>query len=337
MKNPLHNTPKKVLDLLSNPKSQGCIIKKSTVIIAVSGGPDSVFLLHLVKKLEKKLHLQIIAAHINHKLRGSESDADERFVKNLCKKLKIKFETSTLPAIKKGNIEEIARDFRYSFFSKLQKKYKATHILTAHHADDNIETVLMNMTRGSFARGLKGMDFHGGVHRNVLRPLLHLTKEDILQYLKKHRLAYRIDKSNTDEKYSRNFIRHQIIPLFKKLNPNFAQTFQRNLQLFGEVDNTLSTLSKSWLAANFMKNECLTSIFTEQPPLFQECILTELYQQNYGHGLNLSNQHLESVKALITQNISGKKKEFGSKYFLVIKRNTHGKKVMKLETRGSIH
>lgn len=331
MKNNLLDTPKKILDFLSNPGTKGSITKKSTVIIAVSGGPDSVFLLHLIKKIEKKLHLQIIAAHVNHKLRGTESDKDQKFVETLCKKLKVKLETSTLPKITKGNIEELARDFRYSFFSKLQKKYQASHILTAHHADDNIETVIMNMSRGSFARGLKGMDFHGGVHRNVLRPLLNITKEDILKYLKKNRLTYRIDKSNTDEKYSRNFIRHNIVPLFKKLNPNFSQVFQKNLQLFAEVDDTLSTLSKKWIKTNFTKNCCLTKLFTQEPQLFQECILTELYQQNYGYGINLSQQHLESVKKLISDNISGKKKEFGSKYFLIIKRNTEGEKVMELQ------
>lgn len=333
MKSPLIDTPKKILNFLSNTgiKSSEVIAKKSTVIIAVSGGPDSVFLLHLIKKIEKKLQLEIIVAHINHKLRGTESDKDEKFVQTLCKKLKVKLETATLPKITKGNIEELARNFRYNFFCKLQKQYQASHILTAHHADDNIETVIMNMSRGSFARGLKGMDFHGGVHRNVLRPLLHITKEDILKYLKKNRLTYRIDKSNTNEKYSRNFIRHNIVPLFKKLNPNFSQVFQKNLQLFAEVDNTLSTLSKIWIKTNFIKKSCLTKLFTELPQLFQECILTELYQQNYGYGINLSQQHLESVKKLILQNISGKKKEFGSKYFLVIKRNIEGEKVMELE------
>jgi len=310
--------------------------KNIPVIVGVSGGPDSVFLLHLLIKIQKKHPFQIIVAHVNHKLRGRESDADETFVRELCKKHKLPLEIAILPGIKKGNTEEIARDFRYKFFEKLLKKHHASFIITAHHADDNIETVLMNLARGSFVRGLKGMDFTGGVHRDILRPLLHLSKEDILKYLKKNRLTYRIDKSNADQKLSRNFIRHNIVPMFKKLNPNFEQTFQKNLQLFGEVDNTLQIMARKWLTDNFQFNYSLVESFKNLPPLFQECILTELYQQNYGTGLNMSRQHLQSVRTLISEGNSTKKKEFGSQYFLVISRDAQSKKVMKLEPKKAL-
>jgi tRNA(Ile)-lysidine synthase len=326
----------KVINLLTNDdgKSLMAIPKKSAIIVAVSGGPDSVFLLYLLKKILKDRAIAIIVAHVNHKLRGKESEKDQKFVEKLCKKLEVKLEVATLPKITKGNVEELARNFRYDFFNSLQKKYKATHIITAHHADDNVETVIMNMARGSFARGLKGMDFHGGVHRNLLRPLLNLSKADILKYLKTNKIPFRIDKSNIDEKYSRNFIRHKIVPLFKKLNPNFTETFQKNIQLFGEVDSTLSGLSKEWIVTHFSQKTCPTKIFTRQTSLFQECILTELYQQIYGYGINLSQQHIQNIKTIIRQNISGKKKEFGHQYFLIIKRNTRGEKVMELQAQN---
>lgn len=198
-------------------------LKDKKIIIAISGGVDSVVLTHLLSKLNFNISL----AHCNFKLRGFESDSDEGFVKKLGKELNInvfttQFNTEKFAAENKQSIQIAARNLRYSWFRDLLKKYEFYSVLTAHHADDNLETFLINLTRGS---GLEGFIGIPEKNNNIIRPLLIFSRDEILNYAKENNIDWREDKSNNSTKYVRNKIRHKIVPILKEINPSLLDSF----------------------------------------------------------------------------------------------------------------
>ena len=195
------------------------INKKDYVLICVSGGPDSVALLHCLVELKEILDINLGIAHLNHKLRGDESDLEEEFVLNLSSKYDIKCYNKQINVKdslkkKKMSLEEKARYLRYNFFKETADKYKYQKIATAHHADDNAEQVLISIIRGSGPLGLSGIPpIRDGI---FIRPLIKLNRSDIINYLNLEKLTYVIDKSNFDNNFLRNKIRNNLLPLLKK-------------------------------------------------------------------------------------------------------------------------
>lgn len=195
-------------------------------IVALSGGADSVALLLIMRALGFKVE----AAHCNFHLRGEESERDEQFCVDLCKNLdvclhRIHFDTLIYAQKHKVSIEMAARDLRYNYFSQLAKDINADGICVAHHRDDNVETVILNLLRGSGVDGLAGIAPQNG---NILRPLLCISRHDILEYLRKNNQEYVTDSTNLEDDALRNKIRHHVIPLLESINPsakeNIAQT-----------------------------------------------------------------------------------------------------------------
>lgn len=187
-----------------------------TVICAISGGADSVALLYAMHLLSSKLGVSVVAAHFNHRLRGEESDRDENFVSDFCRRLGIPLVVGSgqvLPG-KKG-LEAAARDARYAFLRTIPGK-----IATAHTADDNTETVLMHLIRGT---GLKGMGGIAPVNGRIIRPFLGITRQEVLSFLAEHSLSYVDDSSNAEDRFLRNRLRHRVIPLLKEENPSLAE------------------------------------------------------------------------------------------------------------------
>ncbi len=204
--------------------------KKDSLLLAISGGIDSVVLAHLLKNAGFNFAL----AHCNFKLRGKDSNADETFCKTLAKKLGIKFfvqqfDTAAYSKNNKVSIQMAARELRYAWFNELIKKNKFDCLVTAHHANDVVETVFINLCRGTGIKGLKGIPEKAG---NVVRPLLNFTKEEINTFAKKEKIKFRIDKSNLEDKYERNLLRLEIIPKLKKLHPALEQTILNNVANF---------------------------------------------------------------------------------------------------------
>ncbi len=187
-----------------------------SIVCAVSGGADSIALLFALYLLKDKLQISLSAAHFNHRLRGEESDRDEVFVKDFCDRYEIPLVVGSgkVTAGKKG-LEAAARDARYSFLKSLPGK-----IATAHTADDNAETVLMRMVRGT---GLKGLGAIAPISGKLIRPMLTVTREDVLAFLSEYCLSYVEDSSNGGEDFLRNRLRHHVMPLLKGENPRFSE------------------------------------------------------------------------------------------------------------------
>ena len=199
----------------------GNMLKKGdNVIVALSGGADSVCLLHVMKQLEEELGFSLSACHINHNLRGAESDSDSAFAESLCRRLSVPvsvFSVDVLGAQKKhSSVEECARELRYEVFGRLAEE-KDAKIATAHNANDNAETVLLNLLRGT---GLKGLCGIPAKRDYIIRPLLGVTRAEIEAFCSENALEYVTDKTNFSTDYTRNKIRLEILPKLIEINPS---------------------------------------------------------------------------------------------------------------------
>ena len=208
--------------------SQLPFLKEAQLLIAISGGLDSVVLTHLCHELK----LDIALAHCNFNLRGAESDGDEDFVLELADNLDLdvyieRFSTEEFAKDNKLSTQMAARDLRYNWFSELADSLHFDYILTAHHADDNLETFLINLSRGTGLSGLTGIP---EINENIVRPLLSFSREELETYAKDHNLKWREDSSNASDTYLRNKLRHHVIPVLKETNANLIQNFQTTLE-----------------------------------------------------------------------------------------------------------
>ncbi|HSD64264.1 MAG TPA: tRNA lysidine(34) synthetase TilS [Ignavibacteriaceae bacterium] len=208
------------------------------IIVAFSGGPDSVFLLHLLDKYKRRIKVEIFAIHVNHLLRGSEADEDERFCQEFCAQRRIKFysvkkRVRSFAERNKISHEEAGRILRYKEFERVLKQNKANKIATAHNANDNTETVLLNLIKGTGLDGISGIPVQ---RDNIIRPILSITKEEILSYLQRNEISFQIDRTNEESDYERNYLRNKIIPLIKqKLNPSLDTAILNSSDNFKKI------------------------------------------------------------------------------------------------------
>ena len=224
-----------------------------TLVIGVSGGPDSVALLHYLVSLAPRLNLSIVAAHVDHSLRGIESAEDLAFVESYCEQERIIFEASTVDvnAYKKErnlSTQVAARDCRYDFFRKVMEKHHASALALAHHGDDQIETMLMRQVHGSSGSGLTGMPVQRSFSTGkIIRPFLCVTKEHLLNYCKENSLGYRLDPSNESNQYMRNRFRNHVLPFLKEENPNVHTRYQLYSERAQSDEAFLMDLAKGYL------------------------------------------------------------------------------------------
>ncbi|WP_319503520.1 tRNA lysidine(34) synthetase TilS [uncultured Draconibacterium sp.] len=214
---------------ITNIREKQLIKSGQKVLLAISGGIDSMVLLHLFERSEFEYGI----AHCNFRLRGAESDGDEAFVREQVEQHGTlahfeTFDTKEYASLKGISIEMAARELRYDFFERIRKEYEYDCIVTAHHQDDLIETFFLNLSRKTGIRGLTGIKEKKG---KLIRPLLFANREDIEKYAAENYISYREDSSNNEVVFQRNFLRHKILPLFSELNPAFKKNFM------GSVDN----------------------------------------------------------------------------------------------------
>ena len=223
------------------------LLKECKLLIAISGGIDSVVLAHLCKVI----NLNFALAHCNFNLRGNESDADEDFVSKFgAAELEVEtfiqhFDTEVYANNHKLSIQMAARELRYDWFNDLANQLEFDYILTAHHADDDLETFLINFTRGTGLSGLTGIPM---INNNIVRPLLPFSKEDIEIYAKENNIKWREDRSNESKKYLRNKLRHEVVPILKEINPQLLGSFQNTLENLNDtadiVEESLNAVAK---------------------------------------------------------------------------------------------
>ncbi len=203
-------------------------ISGANILAAISGGLDSVVLLHLLHLRGAKTGV----AHCNFGLRGHESDGDEEFVRKLAKRYNFPFYRTgfcTLQHAEENGIstQMAARELRYTWFEEIRRQHQFDFIATAHHLNDSLETVLLNLLRGTGPAGLRGIAEEAG---NIIRPLINTSREEITEFARHHNLTWREDSSNQSDYYKRNFLRQHIIPQLQQLNPNLLQTMSQTMQ-----------------------------------------------------------------------------------------------------------
>jgi tRNA(Ile)-lysidine synthase len=204
------------------------------ILLGVSGGVDSVCMFHLFRQL----NYAIAIAHCNFQLRNSESDLDEEFVQDLAEQFDIpffskRFNTQEVSEREGISIQMAARDLRYEWFEEIRDTYNYNHIAIAHNSDDVVETFLINLSRGSGIKGFSGIKSKSG---KIIRPLLFASRNEIESFITENNYSYREDSSNQTTKYSRNLLRHEIIPLFEKINPNFRNTVIENISKLKDAE-----------------------------------------------------------------------------------------------------
>lgn len=260
----------------------------SRVLCALSGGADSVCLLHLLLSLEG---LSVTAAHFNHRLRGAESDRDEAFVRNLCADLGIMCivdgaDVAAYAAENSLGTEEAARKLRYAFLEKTAAEQNCTRIATAHNARDNAETIIMNLARGTGLKGLCGIPPRRG---NIIRPLLETDRPEIESYLLERGLEHVEDSSNAADDYSRNRLRHHVLPVLEGINPAFAGSVASAADSLREDEDYLSCLAQSFIDENARGSSLpVTQLLALPMPVLKRAV-------RLMHGGQLSSLHVKSI------------------------------------------
>lgn len=302
--------------LITNWRKLGLPFFDETFVVAVSGGADSVSLalaLHDLKQ-RKKLNHKFIIAHFNHNLRGIESEKDAEFVKELAEKLNFQFETETGKILEKGNLEENARLARYSFLAKIVEKTNAYAVLTAHTINDQAETFLMNLIRGSGLQGLSAMKPISELQISesklkIIRPLLTWAKRlDTEKFCFGNDFTFKQDEMNFDEKFFRVRVRKNLIPFLENFNPKIVENLAKTSNLLSIESNVkIDEIIKENLILNELVNLDKLRLYN---------VLREWLKFHRGSLRNISLKHIESIETLIHSKKSGKIVELPNSEFI---------------------
>lgn len=270
---------------IKNIKEKQLIKQGQKGLLAVSGGIDSMVLLHLFERSEFEYGI----AHCNFSIRGKESDGDEVFLHELVERhgMPAHFETFNTPEyarLKGISIEMAARELRYAFFERIRKQYEYDFIVTAHHQDDLIETFFLNLSRKTGIKGLTGIKEKRG---KLIRPLLFASREEIENYAAEHYISYREDSSNSQMVYQRNFLRHKILPLFSELNPAFHKNFMASVENLKAAHNVYEAAIQGEIKNIITegKGQLVISIPALQNSAHSKTVLLEILS---GYGFNAS-------------------------------------------------
>ena len=310
--------PSLLTEVLETIKKYNLIKDGDRIVLGVSGGPDSIAMLNILNDIrnDKKLQMKfdIIVAHVNHMIR-EEAIEDQKFVENFCKKINVTFYAKSIDVQKIANnkkigTEEAGRNARYEFFDEIAEKENANKIAIAHNKNDKIETIIMNMLRGSGIAGLKGIE---PIKNNkYIRPLIECERFEIEEYCKQNDIEPRIDKTNFENIYTRNKIRNIVIPYIKQeFNPNIIQTMDRLSDLVKEEDEYLETVVETKYK-EFVQQESNTQIvmdlkgFNKQEKVIKSRLLLYTISRLFGTTKGIEKIHIEDIIKLCEKNIGNK-------------------------------
>ena len=273
---------------------------RDTVCVGVSGGPDSMALLDLLLRLKNELDLIVVVCHVNHNLRV-ESEEEKVYLESFCKEKGVHFEYLKIENYGDDNFHNEARTIRYNFFDKVCREYKARILMTAHHGDDLIETILMRMVRGSTLKGYSG--FSKKVLKNdytILRPLISETKDSLEKYCKKNKVKYFVDKSNDKDVYTRNRYRKYILPFLKKEDANVHEKFLKFSETLMEYNSYIDREMNLVFNKVFKDGVLDIDKFKELDHLIQTKIIYNILEKIYGDDLFIiTNTHVSLIFDLI--------------------------------------
>ena len=283
------------------------------IVIGVSGGPDSMTLLNILNNLKEKLNIKLYVAHINHSIR-KEADEETEYVKDFCKKIDVEFfakkvKVEEIAKELKMGTEEAGRNIRYEFFEEVAHKVGANKIATAHNLNDNAETVLMNITRGTSVSGLKGIDkVRDGKY---IRPIIECSRAEIEDYCKEKNLNPRYDKSNNENIYTRNKIRNLLIPfLQKEFNPNIVEGINRLSQIAIEEEQFINkVVEKEYEKLQIaVDNNIILNLkeFNKLDYVIKSKLILYTISKVYGKTSGIEKKHIDDIIKLCDNNIGNK-------------------------------
>ncbi len=302
--------------VLETIKKYNLIENGEKIVVGVSGGPDSICLINILNEIknEKQIKFDLVVCHINHEIR-EEAQEDEEFVKNYCKQKEIPFfakhaKVEQIAETEKIGTEEAGRKVRYEFFSEILEKTGANKIATAHTKNDNAETVLMNIIRGSSTSGLKGII---PKRDNIyIKPLIEITRDEIEEYCEENNLNPRHDKTNDQNIYTRNKIRNILIPMIKEeFNPNIIETLDRLSDLANKENELLKKITEETYQKLLIKEEKQEIIlnlkeFNKQDKIIKGRLILYVINKILGGANGITKVHIDDIIKLCQNNIGNK-------------------------------
>jgi len=296
-------------------KEHHLVSGQQCLLVAVSGGPDSVCLLHILVNLQEEMGIRLHVAHLNHQLRGAESEADARYVSDLAHRLDIPVtveqrEVKAYQSRRRCSLEEAAREVRYTFLAQVARTIGADRVAVGHTVDDHIETILMHLIRGTGTRGLRGLQPSSwwqslGDSLTVIRPLLEVSRQETVDYCHRYQLMPRVDISNLSLSPLRNRIRHQLLPLLQSYNPGVAEALLRTARIAGD-DLAFLDGESARLGAELVRREGDAVIldkkgFLELPPALKRHLLRASIEKLLGNLMDIETRHIEEIMDVLTK------------------------------------
>ena len=272
-----------------------------SLVVAVSGGPDSMALLNLLLKLKRALDLELICVHVNHNTGRIGQKEEQKFVGNYCRNHGAIFETMTIEDYGDDNFHSEAHTKRYNFFEEIVKKYHSKYLFTAHHGDDLVETILMRIVRGSTLKGYSGFSkIVKADNYKIVRPLINVTKEEILKYCDENKIPYATDSSNKKDVYTRNRFRKYIVPPIKKEDKNVHQKFYKFSKTLLEYNDYIDKQVNKKINEIYPDNILNIEKFKEEEHVIQMKIIYYMLEHFYQDDLMLiTDRHAEILYDLI--------------------------------------
>ena len=305
-------------NFLDTIKENNLINKGDVIVVGVSGGPDSITLLTCLNKYKEYLGITVICAHVNHLIRV-DSTEDEQYVENMCEKMGIKCyvkreNIEELAKEQKKGTEEVGRKIRYDFFDEIAKKENANKIAIAHNMNDNAETMLLNIIRGTGMQGLEGIQAEE--YGKYIRPLINCARAEIEEYCEKNNLQPRIDSTNKENIYKRNIVRNKILPQMKEINPNIVENLSRlskiikseNSYIKNEVKNIYNRIATLSLG----KIEIDIHEFQKLELSLKQNLILYAINQIAGSTRNIEKINIDDIIKMSERNV-------GKKYMLINK------------------
>jgi len=320
----LYNVGVQLADKLLAQIEQGKLPpRRAALVVAVSGGVDSMSLLYLLVALAAKYDWRLIVAHLNHQLRRRAA-GDERWVKDVGRRLGLSVVTNSvtvrsLAKRQKLTLEEAGRKARYDFLHRVAKRYHAKAIVVAHTADDQVETVMMNWLRGAGVRGLSGMSEWQG---SIWRPLLRATKADLKRLSKTLHFGYREDETNRQTVYTRNRIRHQVLPMLRRVSPQIDEVILRNADNLSGLEDLLGVyLAQSKKVVKLRRGRGSVSfrlaLFNKLHPYLQNELLLWTIGEVRGSRQDYKSIHIAEMRKVINSKNPTSYKQLPGKLFLI--------------------